>query len=76
MGPLVGEVVLEDSGHGLGVRERDKLVVFCDVLPVVDEHGLNVIRDGEIDHGFAVEGVLLCMVSLVDWRTMTSTCWY
>jgi hypothetical protein len=63
MGPLKGEVVLEDLCHRLLVRERHKLVVLCNILPIVDEHGLDVIRQGNIDHWFAVERVLLCMVS-------------
>lgn len=67
MGPLKREVVFEDLSDRLWVRERHKLVVLGNVFPVVDEHGLNMIRHGKIDHWFAVEGVLLCMVSSTDW---------
>lgn len=56
---LVRQVVLEHFGDGFGVGEGHELVVLGDVFPVVDEHGLDVVWYGDVDHGLVVKGVLL-----------------
>lgn len=66
---LVGEVVGEDLGDGMRVRDGHQLVVFGDVLPVVDEDGLDVVRDGELDGGAGVEALVLGGVSVWQFST-------
>lgn len=57
------QVILENLGHGLGVGEWHELVVLGDVFPVVDQHCLDVVWDGDVDHGLVVERILLVRVS-------------
>jgi hypothetical protein len=60
----VGEVVVEDLIDGVHVRQRDKLVVLGDILPVVNEHRLKMVGHGQLDGGPVVEVVLLRLVSI------------
>jgi hypothetical protein len=55
----VGEVVVEDLIDGVHVRQRDKLVVLGDILPVVDEHCLKMVGHRQLDGGTVVKVVLL-----------------
>lgn len=59
LGALVREVVVEDLGDGLLVGEGHKLLVLGDVLPVVDQEGLEMVGDRNLDRRATVEGVLL-----------------
>jgi hypothetical protein len=58
-GPLIGEVVVDDLIDRVRMRERHKLVILCDILPVVHEHGLDVVWDRQLDGWPGVEAVLL-----------------
>jgi hypothetical protein len=60
---LVSEVVVQDLVDRVGVRERNELLVFGDILPVVDEQRLDVIRHRQLDGRAVVEVVLLLHVS-------------
>ncbi len=59
----MGKVVVEDLLNGVNMREGNKLLVLCDVLPVVDKQGLNMVGNGELDGGPVVEVILLVIVS-------------
>lgn len=57
--PLNNKIILKDLGHRFGMRQRNKLVVLGNVLPIINQHGLHVIRNGYVDHWLAVEGIFL-----------------
>ena len=59
------EIILKDLLDWFVMRKRNELVILGDILPVVNEHRLDVIRDRQVDHGLAVERLLLGMVSVL-----------
>jgi hypothetical protein len=56
---LEGEVVVENLIDGVGMWERDELLVLGDILPVVDEHCLKMVGHRQLDGGTVVKVVLL-----------------
>ena len=73
LGALVGEIVVEDLGDGLLVGEGDKLLVLGDVFPIVDEEGLEMVGDRNLNRWAAVEGVLLETRISITVATMVAT---
>lgn len=59
VGALVVEVRLQDLVDGVRVRQGQDLLVLGDVLPVVDEDGLQVVRQVKLDRRPGVECILL-----------------
>lgn len=60
----MGEIFVQDLVDGVDMRQRDELVILGDVLPVVDEHGLEMVGHGQLYGGPVVEVVLLRLVSI------------
>lgn len=65
VGTLVLEIVVENLIDRVRVWKGNQLLVLGDILPVIDEQGLDVIRDWKLDGGATVKVVLLSIVSFV-----------
>jgi hypothetical protein len=59
MGALVGEIVVQNLVYRMSMRQRHELLVLRDVLPVVDKHGFQVIRNGKLDRRAVMKTILL-----------------
>jgi len=59
MRSLKCKVVIQDLVGGVDVGKRNKLLVLGDILPVVNKHGLDVIRDRNLNRRSVVKVLLL-----------------
>jgi hypothetical protein len=59
--PLVRQIFIDDFGDGKLVRDWHELVVPGDILPIVNEHGLDVVGHGDSDRGTLVKCFFLLL---------------
>lgn len=72
LGQLVCGIVLQDLGDWVGVGQRNQLVVFRDIFPVIDKDSLQAVGQLDLNRGAGVKGILLGRVSKgLEKKTVT-----
>lgn len=61
---FLADVLRDDAFHGVFSWQSNHLAVFGDVLPVIDQKRLQVVRKDQLDSGFGVEGLLLVELAM------------
>lgn len=65
IGLLIDKVVIQDLVDRVGVWKRYHLIVFGDILPIVDENRLEMIWQRNLNRRPVVEIILLWLISIV-----------
>lgn len=63
LGQLIRRIVLQNLGDRVRVRERNQLVVFRHILPIIDKDSLQAVGQLDLNRGASVKGILLGRVS-------------